>query len=52
MQIPLTIIGLDTANRSPSSLGSPDTLVHISKDELSDASRKKQIQNLFSKHFR
>jgi|GEM_PF-5704133 len=50
MGITATILGLDTAINAPSALGRPDTLLYVSKDDLSDDNRRRLTQDLVRQH--
>lgn len=47
-----TILGVDTQNENLSSLGSPETFLYISKDDLADATRRELALKLVQRHFR
>ena len=50
MGINAAAFSTETATRSPSALGHPNTLLYVSKDEISDPDRKRMARDLIRKH--
>jgi predicted secreted hydrolase len=52
IQLSVTLLGVDDAMANASKLGKRETFVYLSKEDITDPTRRRVTEKLISQHFR